>query len=144
MAKRVCKRDGLPMVKIGERWYCAGEYLERCISGEKIVDMVARKETFFYVFESGHELPLLCACCGEPLVVPNVEKSRRQMRGCRLKSATLAIAVTNDGEERLEFALEFSGKGLLWWVRMPPVTISPQAVVRMHHPDECPRSRKGK
>lgn len=132
------------MVKIGERWECAGEYLERCIGGEKIVDMVAREDTIFYVFESGHELPMLCPCCNTPFVFYDVEKTRKQMRGCRLKSATLAVAVTNDGERRLEFALEFSGKGLLWWARMPPVTISPQSVVRMHHPDECPRSRKRK
>jgi hypothetical protein len=132
------------MVKIGERWHCAGEYLERCIGGEKLVDLVVRGNTTYYIFESGHELPLLCACCSEPLIVPNVEKTRRQMRGCRLKSATLAVAVTNDGEERLKFALKFSGKGLLWWATMPPVTISPQAVVRMRRPDECPRPEKRK
>ena len=138
MAKRVCKRDGLPMVKIGERWECAGEYLERCVGGEKIVDWVVQEDTTYCIFESGHELPMLCPCCNKPFVFYDVEKTRKQMRGRRFKSATMGIAVNDYGEENLEFALEFSGKGLLRWGKTTLQMTSPQSVARMHHPEECP------
>jgi len=147
--KRFCKRDGFPLVKIGDRWECAGEYLNRCIGGEKIVDLVQKRSTFYYVFESGHQFPLLCSCCNSPLVVDNLEESRQRMRERCLKSMAMALTISQDGKETLTFLLEFSGKGLLWRRRIAE-PISPQAAAQMRHPNDCPhkpgrrRSKRGK
>jgi len=59
---RTCKRDGFPMLEIDGRWECLAEYLDRCIGQQAIVDLIKRGKTFYYVFENGHELPLLCFC----------------------------------------------------------------------------------
>lgn len=134
---RLCKRDGFPMVKIKGRWECACEYLDRCIGGEKIVDIVQRGKTFYYVFESGHELPLLCSCCDTPLLLKDLEGSRKRMCGRRLKWMSLVPFVSPEGEEGLQFFLEFSSKGILWWRRIAD-PISPRAAARMRHPDSCP------
>lgn len=126
------------MVKIKNRWECVGEYLNRCIGGQKIVDILQRRNTFYYVFKNGHELPLLCPCCGEPLIIDKdeLEKSRKQMQGRRLKSMFLALTINQDGQEATTCFLEFSGKGLLWWRRIAE-PISPQSAARMRHPDDC-------
>ena len=61
--ERLCKRDGFPLVKINGQWECVAEYLDRCVGGQRIKDVIQRDDTFYYIFESGHELPLLCFCC---------------------------------------------------------------------------------
>jgi hypothetical protein len=62
----ICAKDGFPKVRI------AG----RCIGGQRIVDLVKCGETVYWVFESGHQLPMLCFCCGKPLVYSALEGSR--------------------------------------------------------------------
>ena len=137
---RMCKRDGFPMLKIDGRWECVAEYLDRCIGGQRIVDLVQRGKTFYYVFENGHELPLLCFCCGESLVSESPERSRRDMRGRRLKSMSVGMVTLKDGSERLQFRLEFSGKRLLW-LRGIGEAVAIEAAARMRHPPDCPYKR---
>ena len=136
--ERLCKRDGFPLVKINGRWECVAEYLDRCVGGQRIDDVIQRDDTFYYIFESGHELPLLCFCCGEPLVVENPEKERRQMRGRRLESMNVGLVSFEDGTETLQFRLELSKKGI--GSSGIAVPISVQSAARMRHPPGCPRT----
>jgi hypothetical protein len=133
---RLCKRDGFPLVKINGRWECVAEYLDRCIGGQRIVDVTQRDETIYYVFESGHELPLLCFCCGAPLEVEDPKRERRRMRGRRLESMSVEPALLEDGTETLQFRLELSKKGV-----EPSgiaVAVAVESAAQMHHPPGCP------
>jgi tetratricopeptide (TPR) repeat protein len=134
--ERLCKRDGFPLVKIDGRRECVAEFLDRCIGGQRIVDVTQRDETIYYVFEGGHELPLLCFCCGTPLSVENPRTERRHMRGRRLESMSVEPVLLNDGTEMLQFRLEFSKK------RLEPsgraVAVSVESAAQMHHPPGCP------
>lgn len=135
-----CKRDGFPMLKINGRWECVAEYLDRCIGRQRIIDLVQRGKTVYYVFENGHELPLLCFCCGTPLEYKDLEQSRRDMRGRRLEAMSVDMVTVQDGSEVLQFRLEFSRKGLL-----PPgvcVPVAVEAAAQLRHPDHCPRKGK--
>jgi hypothetical protein len=136
--ERLCKRDGFPLVQIGDRWECVAEYLDRCIGGQRIVDVTQRDETIYYVFESGHELPLLCFCCDTPLLVENPKTERRQMRGRRLESMSVGQVLLNDGTETLQFRLELSKKGLEPLGRA--VAVSVKSAAQMHHPPGCPHA----
>lgn len=134
---RICKRDGFPMVKIKGRWKCVAEYLDFCIGSQHVTDVVQRGETSYFVFESGHELPLLCFCCDTPLVVKDLEKMRGDMSGRRLESMSVGIVTLQDDSQTLQFRLEFSGKGLLGRQGVDePISI--QAAAQMRHPDDCP------
>ncbi len=130
-----CERDQLPMVKIDGRLQCAAEYLDRCLGLKRVVDLVQRDEVAYYVFEDGHELPLLCFCCGEPLRVFDLERSRRQMRGRRLERFSLA-QVSPDGKRLLpQFRLEFSRRGLCSHGLVDP--LSPEVAAGLRHPTNC-------
>lgn len=131
-----CKRDGFPMVKISGRLQCVAEYLDRCIGQQPVVDLVKRGKTVHYVFENGHELPMLCFCCGESLVYEDLGKARRDRRGRRLESMAVGPVTLEDGSEILQFVLEFSKKGLLSPGIDVPVAV--EAAARMRHPDDCP------
>jgi hypothetical protein len=136
---RICPKDKFPKVRIGSRWECVAEYLDRCIGGEPVVDLVQRDQTVYYVFESGHELPMLCFCCGMPLEYSDLERTRRDRIGRRLESMSVGPCETEDGQEILQFCLELSKKGLF----SPPLTVplSIEAAAQMRHPPRCPRAR---
>ena len=137
---RTCKRDGFPLVKINGRWECVAEYLDRCIGGQRIVDLIQREETFYYVFESGHELPLFCFCCGESLLVKNLKKERRLVRGRRLESMAVESVLLKDGTEMLQFRLELSKKGRESSGIAVPVPV--ESAAQMHHPPSCPHTNR--
>lgn len=129
------------MVQIRGRWECAVEYLDRCIGGQRIADVVQHGKAVYYIFENGHKLPLLCFCCGTPLVVASLEKTRRNMRGRRLEAMSTKLVLLNDGSQMPQFRLEFSRKGLLSRAIYEPV--SPQVAAHLRHPPGCP-NRPGK
>jgi len=141
IADRRCKRDGFPLVRINNRWECVAEYLDRCIGGQRIVDVVQRDEKIYYVFASGHELPLLCFCCSKALVVQDLGAERRYMRRRRLESMFVEPVPLEDGSEKLQFNLVLSKK--LGEPASLAVPISTQSVVQMHHPPDCPYSKPG-
>jgi hypothetical protein len=128
------------MVKIDGRWQCAAEYLDRCIGGQRIREVRLQGRTLYYVFEDGHELPLLCFCCGKPLVCGNLEKSHRKMRGRRLEAMTVRPIEHEDGERIPCFELEFSGKGLKPGKVYEP--LSPQVAAGLRHPKECQHRKR--
>ena len=130
------------MLRINGQWVCVAEYLDRCIGQRRIVDVMQRGETFYYVFENGYALPLLCYCCGESLVIKDLEQARRDMVGRRLESMSTGPVTLQDGSEITQFCLELSKKGLL--SRGVSTAVAIEAAVRMHHPADCPYRDRSK
>jgi len=131
-----CKHDGFPMVTIKGRLHCAAEYLDRCIGQQPIVDVIQRNQTTYYVFENGHELPLLCFCCVRPLLTVDLAETQHDMQGRRLDSMSVGIVFNEADEELLQFRLEFSGRG--WFSKALFVPVAPEVAVKMRHPPDCP------
>ncbi|MBL7063328.1 MAG: hypothetical protein ISS49_03845 [Anaerolineae bacterium] len=135
---RTCPRDGYPLVKINGRWECVAEYLDRCIGQKTVVDVVRKENTTYYVFENGHELPLLCFCCDSPLIVENIEETRRDMKGRRLDGLRVVQVELKDGTEMPQLHLLFSKKSLLGDGMYDAVSL--QVAAQMRHPPNCPYS----
>jgi hypothetical protein len=131
----LCERDGFPRVKIKGRLQCAAEYIDRCIGQQPVIEVIQRGRTTWYVFENGHEVPLLCFCCGQPLANEDLAETRRDMRGRRLASMAVGPVQLEHGEEYLQFGLEFSGKG--WLSKGVFVPVAPEIAVKMRHPAGC-------
>lgn len=131
----LCENDGFPMIKIKGKLQCAAEYIERCIGQQPVIDVIQRGQTTYYVFENGHELPLLCFCCARPLATMDLAEARRDMQGRRLDSMSLETVYNESGEELLQFCLEFSGKG--WLSKGMFVPVAPEVAVKMRHPADC-------
>src|SRR5574341_606940 len=106
----LCKRDGFPMVRIDGKLQCAAEYIDKCVGGEQVVNVSQEENTVYYVFESGHRLPLLCYCCGSPLVVADLEQSRRKLRGRRLEGMVVEDVLLESGTLATQLGLDFSSK----------------------------------
>ena len=132
--ERLCDRDGFPLVKINGRWECVAEYLDRCVGGQRIKDVIQRDGTFYYIFESGHELPLLCFCCDKALMVKKPRGDRRR----RLESMSIGSVLLQDGTEMLQFRMEFSKKGIGSSGMTVPISV--QSAVQMIHPPDCPHT----
>jgi hypothetical protein len=136
------------MLTINGRLECSAEYIDRCVGGQPVVDIIQRGKTPYYVFENGHQLPLLCSCCGGPLYVGNIEKEREAVRGWRLESMSIGVQTLQDGREIEELNLEFSKAGVLSRIVQVPVAF--EVAARMRHPADCPYrkqvspSKKGK
>jgi hypothetical protein len=105
--------------------------LDRCIGQKKIVNVVQEGETTYFVFENGYELPLLCFCCGTPLVVPEFDDFRRDMRGRKLESMATETISSPDQGEFLLFQLEFSRKALE--LEGVVQAVAPESAARMRH-----------
>ena len=135
-----CPKDGFPKVQINGRWECVAEYLDRCIGGQRIVDVVEREETVYYVFESGHELPMLCYCCGEPLHYTDLEAARQGHIGRLLESMAVEPVELENGQVVSQFSLELSGRGLL--SESLAESLSIEAAAQMVHPPTCPHGKR--
>ena len=131
---RICPDDGSPMLRIKGRWECVVEYMKRCVGQDSIVDVVKRGKTTYYVFRSGHQVPLLCSCCGRWLPVEDVEEERRKVVGRLLLEVETTPAVFDNGREGYELALVLvdikQSDGLA-------VMVSIQCAAQMIHPAEC-------
>jgi hypothetical protein len=114
-----CPRDSFPLLRINGELECSAEYIDRCVGGHSVVDVVHHGPTTYYVFEDGHQVPLLCGCCGGPLSVTDLAKVRKQMQGRRLEAMSMAPQVTQDGRNTTSLSWNFprrgsSQKGLLY------------------------------
>jgi hypothetical protein len=114
----------------------SSDELVRCISPSAIAEVVKRGATIYYIFDDGHELPLLCACCGEPLVLAHdVITETRLMRGRRLTNTFVTMEHLADEPPRLTLVLEFDRD-----LRAAPETVGVPLDIATHlrHPPECP------
>ena len=111
------------------------EYLDRCLGQHAVVDVLQEQDTVYYVFDDGHALPLLCCCCGEPLVFQDIAKTRQDMRGRRLEGMSSGEAVLDNGQTVIEFTLEFSAKGLLG--QGTAITTALKSAAQLRHPADC-------
>jgi hypothetical protein len=136
----LCPRDGFPMVEIDGRLECCVEALDRCLGQQMVVDVVQRGQTIYYVFDNGHELPLLCGCCGQGLLVNDLEQERQRVRGRRLEAMSIMNRVFEDDNLEIdELVLEFSKLGILSQPLHLPVAF--EVAARLRHPGAGPLRR---
>jgi hypothetical protein len=133
-----CERDGFPILKINEEERCLAEYVDACIGNQKVTDVILRDDTLYYVFESRHELPLLCYCCGEALACPDLRAERKHMRGRVLRAMTWSLEELEDGRVVIDYQLEFTAK----YGEEGPLMVrtSTLSADRMRHPVTCANS----
>ncbi len=128
-----CPNDGFPLIEINGQLQCCVEALNRCVGQQKVVDVVQRRQTVYYVFEDGHELPLLCGCCGQGLLVEDLEQERKRVCGRRLEAMSIGTAVIEkDKREYDELILEFSKVGLFSKPLSIPMAF--EVAAQLHHP----------
>ena len=92
----LCPNDGFPMVMIEGELTCSVEALDRCLGGQKVVDVTERDNTVYFVFDDRHQLPLLCGCCGQSLQFTNIAGVRKEIRGRRLTEMSLETRVIEE------------------------------------------------
>jgi len=80
----ICQKDGFPKIRINGELQCVVEYIDERIGQKKIVNVIEDDGICYYVFENGYQFPLLCYCCGEPLVVKDLAQLKQNMKGRRL------------------------------------------------------------
>ncbi len=134
-----CKRDGFPLAIINGRRQCVAEFLNQCLGYKQITDVIQRGGTMFYVFEDGHELPLLCYCCNSPLGCDNLSAERDRLVGLYLKSMTWDIEMVEEREGvdfRLEFASPINKNTIL------QVQTSVMSADKLIHPAACINNKK--
>jgi len=136
----VCPRDGFPMLHLNGKLQCSVEYIARCVGDQRVVDMVQQGRITYYIFENGHQLPLLCACCGQGLRVPDVIAECKQMQGRRLEAMRLEQRVTKRGRHFNELVLEFSKSGFFSRALAQPVSF--EVAVKMRHQSDCPYGKR--
>ncbi len=109
----LCPNDGFPLVEINGRLECCVETIDRRVGQQTVIDVVQHGQTIYYLFDNGYELPLLCGCCGQGLMVHDLENERKRVRGRRLEAMSIATAVIEkDRREYDELVLEFSKVGV--------------------------------
>jgi hypothetical protein len=131
--------------KQSAQWVCLAETLDHCIGSQTITDILVQAETrtTYYVFESGHQLPLLCGCCGQPLVYDPLAFAdiRADEIGRRLEAFHLQDSQSEDGSVFAELVLEFSGRTAV--SAGTTVAVSMDVLAHLRHPSRCPRLRLG-
>ena len=132
-----CERDGFPILSLNGESHCLAEFVDFCIGGQKITDVLLRDGILYYVFENRHELPLLCFCCGTPLECPDLQAEKRHMRGRKLQAMTWDTEEL-DGRVVIDYQLEFSSKHGETEPYM--VQTSTLSADKMVHPILCPQS----
>jgi hypothetical protein len=105
-----CERDGFPVLNINGEPHCLAEFVDFCIGRQKVVDVILRNDTLYYVFENRHELPLLCYCRGKPLECHDLQSAKKHLRGRKLQAMTWDVKELEDGRNVIDYQLEFSPK----------------------------------
>jgi len=123
------------MLRMDGKLQCASRYLDRCLGKKRIAEVRQEGECVYLVFEDGHQLPLLCGCCGEPLEFKGVEALERRYKNRRLLSFSDAREGTSYDDVWPVVVLTFSGVGEL-------PGIAWESAARIHHPPDCPARRR--
>jgi hypothetical protein len=107
-----------------------------------VVDVVQRGKVTYYVFNDGHELPLLCGCCGQGLRVDDLEEERADVCGRRFTGMSMRTeAIEEEDREYEHLILEFSKQGLFSKPLQVPVAF--EAVAELRHPSPAATRRPG-
>jgi len=130
-----CEQDGFPILRINGHQQCLGEFTDHCLGRIKITDVVLRAGTMYYVFEDGHQLPLLCFCCGKPLASHDALGEADRMRGRKLKTYGWDTVEVEGGRTVIDFQLEFTRK--FWELKSIWVHLSVHSVDKLIHPRAC-------
>ncbi len=137
----ICPNDGFPLIDINGRLECCLEALDHCLGQQKVVDVVQRRETTYYVFEDGHALPLLCGCCGQGLRVNDLEQERKRVCGRRLEAVSIGAAVIEaEKREYNEFILKFSKLG--YFSQPLRVSVAFEVAAQLRHPGAGPKTKQ--
>jgi hypothetical protein len=131
-----CKKDGFPIVEINGQPQCIAEFVNYCIGGEEITDVVVRNGARYFVFESGHEIPMLCNCCSEPLAGINLKEDRESMIGRVLDAVDWYWEKLSDGRKVIDYVLLFSTKEGEDFEALA-VTTAVLSANKMRHPAGC-------
>lgn len=132
-----CQKDGFPTIVIDGKRRCVAEYIERCIRDATITDVVEREnKALFYIFENGHELPLLCAGCNGDIKVNNLAKEKNEIIGRHLLATRWQHADYGDEGEVIELFLQL-GKYEGRQLDILEVNTSLNSANRLVHPENC-------
>jgi hypothetical protein len=137
-SRPICEQHGFPMLRINGRLQCVFEFLHDCIVHKQVVDVVQHGKTTYYVFEDGHELPLLCSCCGGSLSVDNLDEERKKMSGQQLERLYTDTNRLPNGLAVEELILMFLGEEGEKLVGLE-VPVAFEVAVKLRHPVDCPR-----
>ncbi len=128
-----CPTHGFPMITINGQLKCSLEALDHCLGHKKVTDVVQRGKITYYIFEDGHELPLLCGCCGQGLVIEDVAHERKQVCGRRLEGIFISEPVNQPNKPEFnELILEFSRLGIFSKPMYIPVAF--EVAAQLRHP----------
>ncbi len=138
----LCPDDGFPLIMVDDELTCCFDMLNNCLGQRRVVDVVRWGQTVYYVFDDGHELPLLCACCGQGLLVKDLAAERNAMYGRRFIGMTMNTSVIEEEDHEYEqFVLEFSKGGTFSHPLQMPVAFEVAAELR--HPLPATTRRPG-
>lgn len=137
----LCPDDGFPLLIIDDELVCCFEALDHCLRQRMVVDVVQRGKITYYVFDDGHELPLLCGCCGQGLRVDDLAKEHEEICGRRFTGMSIKTkALEKEDREYDQLVLEFSKSGLFLQPMQVPVAFEVAAGLR--HPSPGPNRRR--
>jgi len=138
----LCPDDGFPLIMVDNELTCCFEGLNHCLGRREVVDVIKRGKTTYYVFNDGHELPLLCGCCGQSLQVDDLAGALEEVRGRRLTGMSMETRIIEEEDREYEqLVLEFSKPGLFSRIMRLPVAFEVAAGLR--HPSSTPTRRPG-
>lgn len=105
-----CGVHQFPMVRIGSDYVCVAEYLDAVIGLRRLTRVSQDADGVIYLqFGPGRRLPLFCPCCGEAVVVANLEGFEHWWRGRRVEE--FITYQERDGNRRWDvIGIVFSGK----------------------------------
>jgi len=140
MKLSTCKKDGFPTIMLDGLTQCVAEYLDRCIGGQTVMDVIMRDEALFYVFENGHELPLFCFCCDSPLQAENMQETKEEVAGMYLQSMAWHWSPDESGIEHLEYFFELARPDEE--DSLVQISTSVKSAQEIIHPPGCPHRKK--
>lgn len=106
-----CGEHGCPMIYVDGSYVCLFEHVDALIGGQQVVDIIRSSADgevpLSLVFEGGRVLPLLCPCCGGPILLddaPDMDRILQEATGWYLQ-ALVYHEVEGDQPECLELVL---------------------------------------
>jgi len=131
----ICPTHQLPVLELGGKKQCVHSFLENCLLGKKIVDVVVKRKTGYFAFGDGHHLPLLCGCCGKPLDTQGILADQQDMIGRTLLFLGTENSVDAKEKRFDELTLHFSGTSPTDDGIVIPTAFT--SITQLKHPESC-------